>query len=175
MSPTIGFRMAQAIGFTGAAWLSGNIAAFSMNAVPSLLRSRKETNLPLTVLAKQWRKMYETGRRQNPPIALVTAAAFVYLAMSSPSSPPLFRAVPFSRVGLYISAAVLTLGIVPFTAIAMGNTNNTLIKVSESRGEGAAVADAEVEGLLLDWVAMNRIRSLFPLVASLIGIATASL
>ncbi|GAQ12293.1 hypothetical protein ALT_9614 [Aspergillus lentulus] len=67
MWPSVGFRVAQAIGFTGAAWLSGNIAALSMNAVPSLLRSQKETNLPLTATAKQWREMYGAGKAQNPP------------------------------------------------------------------------------------------------------------
>ncbi|GFF56829.1 hypothetical protein IFM58399_10408 [Aspergillus lentulus] len=70
MWPSVGFRVAQAIGFIGAAWLSGNIAALSMNAVPSLLRSQKETNLPLTATAKQWREMYEAGKAQNRPPSL---------------------------------------------------------------------------------------------------------
>ncbi|KAL3429921.1 hypothetical protein BDV09DRAFT_189693 [Aspergillus tetrazonus] len=132
----------QAIGVTGAAWLSGNIALFSMN---------------------------------NPPVAAITAASFVYLAVLSSlrSSPPiLFRAAPYSRAGFYASAALLTLGIVPFTLVAMSSTNNALI--AGQRGSVAAT-DARIEGLLQDWVALNRVRSLLPLLGSLTGIAVALL
>lgn len=146
-----------------------------MNVLPALLRSREEINLPLTVIAKQWREIYETGKRQNPPVALFTAAAFIYLAVSSRSPSPLFRTAPFSRAGLYASAAILTLSIVPFTLIAMKNTNNALVRVSQFNGEGSAMPDAKVEVLLRDWVALNRARSWFPLVASLAGIAAALL
>ncbi|KAL2800164.1 hypothetical protein BJX66DRAFT_332310 [Aspergillus keveii] len=189
MWSTVGFRIAQAMGITGAAWLSGNIALFSMNVIPSLLRSRTETDLPLTTLVTQWREIYETGKRQNPAIAGLTAASFVYLAVfsrkssSSSSSSPLllFRgAPPYSRAGLYASAALLTLSIVPFTLIAMSSTNNALIDVCESqkqRGTGAAgvATDARIEELLQDWVALNRVRSLLPLLASLTGIVVALL
>jgi hypothetical protein len=168
---------------------AGNIALFSMNVVPSLLRSRTEADLPLTTLVTQWREIYETGKRQNPPIAGLTAASFVYLAVlssrKSSSSPPLLlfrRGPPYSRAGLYASAALLTLSIVPFTLIAMSSTNNALIDVCESQkqrgtGAGAAVVatGARVEELLQDWVALNRVRSLLPLLASLTGIAVALL
>ncbi|KAL4770016.1 hypothetical protein BDW60DRAFT_218354 [Aspergillus nidulans var. acristatus] len=133
----------QAIGVTGAAWLPGNIALFSMNVVPSLLRSPTETNLPMTTLAKQWREIYETGKHQNPPVAAITAASFV-----------LSRPAPYIRAGFYASAALLTLGIVPFTLVAMSSTNNALIA---------------------DWVVLNRVRSLLPLLGSLTGIAVALL
>jgi hypothetical protein len=138
----------------------------------------------------QWREIYETGKRQNPPIAGLTATSFVYLAVfssrKSSSSPPLllFRGgPPYSRAGFYASAALLTLSIVPFTLIAMSSTNNALIDVCESQkqrgtGTGAAAVvatDARIEELLRDWVALNRVRSLLPLLASLMGIAVALL
>jgi hypothetical protein len=152
-----------------------------MNVIPSLLRSRTETNLPLTTLVTQWREIYETGKRQNPPIAGLTAAPFVYLAVlfARKSSQPLllFRgAPPYSRAGFYASAALLTLSIVPFTLIAMSSTNNALIDVCESHKQrGAGATDARIEELLQDWVALNRVRSLLPLLASLTGIAVALL
>jgi hypothetical protein len=160
-----------------------------MNVVPSLLRSRTEADLSLTTLVTQWREIYETGKRQNPPIAGLTAASFIYLAVFSSrksSSPPLllFRGgTPYSRTGFYASAALLTLSIVPFTLIAMSSTNNALIDVSESQkqrgtGTGAAAVvatDGRIEELLQDWVVLNRVRSLLPLLASLTGIAVALL
>ncbi|GIJ90427.1 hypothetical protein Asppvi_009381 [Aspergillus pseudoviridinutans] len=175
MWSSVGFRVAQAIGFTGAAWLSGNIAALSMNAVPSLLRAQKETNIPLTATAKQWRGLYEAGKAQNPPVAALTAAAFVYLALSSRSAAPLFRAVPCSRAGLYTTAAILTIGIVPFTIVAMSKTNDALLKVAGSDGGSSVASDAEIEGLLHDWVSLNRVRSFLPLLGSLTAIAAALL
>jgi hypothetical protein len=136
----------------------------------------------------QWREIYETGKRQNPPIAGLTAASFIYLAVfssrKSSSSPLLlFRgAPPYSRAGFYASAALLTLSIVPFTLIAMSSTNNALIDVCESqkqRGTGAGAeivaTDAQIEELFQDWVALNRVRSLLPLLASLTGIVVALL
>ncbi|GLA21619.1 hypothetical protein AnigIFM62618_011288 [Aspergillus niger] len=63
---------------------AGTIAVFSTTVVPSLLRSRAETNLSMTARAKQWREIYETGKRQNPPIAALTAASL----STSRSSPP---------------------------------------------------------------------------------------
>ncbi|KAL3479612.1 hypothetical protein BJX99DRAFT_255337 [Aspergillus californicus] len=165
----VAVRVAQAIGITGGAWLSGNIAIFSMNVIPALLRSREETNLPLNAIAKQWREIYETGKRQNPLVAMATATAFAYLAVSSHSSSPLLR------TGLYTSAALLTLGIVPFTVVAMGNTNHSLMRICELGGQNPVGGDARVEGYLQDWVALNMVRSLFPLAASLTAIAAAFL
>ncbi|EDN08250.1 predicted protein [Histoplasma mississippiense (nom. inval.)] len=72
------FRVAQAVGLSGAAWLSGNIAAYSVNVAPSLLTSAQESNLSASTLAKLWRNVYHLGATQNPPIALCTAAAFFY-------------------------------------------------------------------------------------------------
>jgi hypothetical protein len=154
-----------------------------MNVIPSLLRSRIETNLPMATLAKQWREIYETGKRQNPPIAALTAASFVYLAVFSSrnkSSPLLvFRGAPYSCAGFYASAALLTVSIVPFTMVAMSSTNDALIDVCEAQNQGApagaAATDPEIEALLRDWVSLNRVRSLLPLIASLTGIAAALL
>ncbi|KAF4239380.1 hypothetical protein CNMCM6805_005802 [Aspergillus fumigatiaffinis] len=175
MWSSVGFRVAQAIAFTGAAWLSGNMAALSMNAVPSLLRAQKETNLPLTATAKQWREMYEAGKAQNPPIAALTAAAYVYLAVSSRSTAPLFRAAPYSCAALYTTAAILTLAIVPFTIVAMSKTNDALLKVAGSNGGSSVASDEEVERLLHDWVSLNQVRSFLPFVASLTAITAAFL
>lgn len=120
---------------------------------------------------------------EPPPIAALTAASFVYLAVFSSrnkSSPLLvFRGAPYSCAGFYASAALLTVSIVPFTMVAMSLTNDALIDVCEAQDQGApagaTATDPEIEALLRDWVSLNRVRSLLPLIASLTGIAAALL
>ncbi|KAJ5833269.1 hypothetical protein N7474_001580 [Penicillium riverlandense] len=173
VSYPIGFRMAQAIGFTGAAWLSGNIAALSMNAVPALVSSRQEDNAPPKLIVKQWRNVYEAGKAQNRPIAAITASAFFYLAWSVRSGAPLFRQAAYSQAGLYSAAAILTLGIVPYTIVAMSNTNNALLNMAKPKIELSDRNQAESVTLLDKWVNLNLFRSLLPLAGGLIGIAAA--
>ena len=73
---------------------------------------------------------------------------------------------------LYGAAALLTIGIVPWTLLAMDRTNRKLIAKAEDDGEGGAaivVQDAEVEGLLKKWGVLNGARSLFPLAGSVVA------
>ena len=61
----------------------------------------------------------------------------------------------------------------------MSLTNDALIDVCEAQDQGApagaTATDPEIEALLRDWVSLNRVRSLLPLIASLTGIAAALL
>ncbi|KAF3406331.1 Noranthrone monooxygenase [Talaromyces pinophilus] len=168
------FRIAQAVGFTGAAWLSGNIAALSANAVPVIVTSAQENNLSPKVTCKLWRNMYEAGKTQNPPIAIATASAFAYVAWSVRRNPTLFVSAAYGGFGMYTAAAVLTLSIVPYTLAAMRNTNDALLKLADSK-EDLLASRAEVEALLDRWTTLNWIRSLLPLAGGLAGIAAALL
>ncbi|KAJ5644218.1 uncharacterized protein N7484_006725 [Penicillium longicatenatum] len=169
----IGFRVAQAVGFTGAAWLSGNIAALSMNAAPAVLRARVEDNLPVKNTVKLWRNLYESGKAQNPPVAALTASAFFYLAWSNRSSSTLIRQVARNSPALYGTAAILTLSIVPFTFVAMSSTNNALLAKTELDSEPSAQTSAEIDDLVKKWISLNGIRSLLPLAAGVFGIFAA--
>ncbi|PGH35013.1 hypothetical protein GX50_02147 [[Emmonsia] crescens] len=174
-SPTT-FRIAQAIGLSGAAWLSGNIAAFSLNVVPSLLTSAQETNLAPSTLAKIWKNIYHLGSIQNPPIALSTAAAFFYLSWSVRSGTILFRETAENTAALYCAAGVLTLAIVPFTIVAMTKTNSALMekaKLVESEPTVKAGAREQTEHLIRQWIGLNGVRSLFPLAGVLVGMYAA--
>ncbi|CEJ59424.1 hypothetical protein PMG11_08049 [Penicillium brasilianum] len=162
----LGFRLAQAIGISGAAWLSGNIAALSMNVTPALLRSHREDNVHPATIAKQWRNMFENGKTQNPPIAAAVAASFFYLAWSVRSGAPLFKHTAYSRSGLFSAAAVLTLGIVPYTIVAMKRTNDTLLEKAKSVSE---ISDTETSTLIEKWTTLNAVRGYFPLAAAVIG------
>lgn len=188
----LGFRVAQAVGISGAAWLSGkwhlrqrhtivsssnltitgNISALSLIVTPALLRSQKEDNLPSGILAKQWRNMFENGKSQNPPIAAGVTSAFLYLAWSSRLGAPLFKKTPVGRTALFSAAAVLTVGIVPFTIVAMSSTNNKLLEKSKSTKTSP---DAETVDLLQHWTTLNQIRGFLPLIGGLCGIVASLL
>ncbi|KAJ5703718.1 hypothetical protein N7493_010856 [Penicillium malachiteum] len=115
MHPNLGFYWAQAIGISGAAWLSGNIASLSTITTPTLLEYDKETNQSLNLLAKQWKSLFETGKAQNPPVAATVAASFLCLAWSVGQGAALSKDAAYNSIGLYLAAAALTVGIVPFT------------------------------------------------------------
>ncbi|KAB8067973.1 DUF1772-domain-containing protein [Aspergillus leporis] len=173
VSYPIGFRVAQAIGFTGAAWLSGNIAALSMNCVPGLIASRREDLAPPLLVVKQWRKVFEAGKAQNPPIAALTGAAFLYLAWSVRVGAPLFQRAAYSRTGLYVAAATLTFSIVPYTFLTMSTTNNELLKMERLSTDLSSHDTKESAKLLDKWVTLNGIRSLLPLAGGLMGMVAA--
>ncbi|KIX94734.1 uncharacterized protein Z520_09424 [Fonsecaea multimorphosa CBS 102226] len=202
MEPSIYVRAAKIIGVTGAAWLGGeytprsqhyisrqgvlqdlkleknsmltgvgkgNIAALSLLATPGLRRSNANDGVPSSIISKQWRYIYDSGKSQNPPIAAITAAAYLYLAWSA------HRVAPLGQLPLcYGSAAMLTLGIVPFTLIAMSSTNNKLIQHSNAVPKSPSTplqqpSDEEVDSLIAQWTTLNLIRSLLPLAGSILG------
>ncbi|KAK0127374.1 hypothetical protein ONS96_006923 [Cadophora gregata f. sp. sojae] len=182
-------RIAQVIGLGGAAWLSGNIASLSLITIPTLLNSHAQsqsqsqsspspTNRPLTphTLAQQWRQTYELGKSQNRPISLIIASSFAFLAYKSRS---LASASPRNVVVLYGIAAVLTMGIAPFTALVMSGTNEKLIGLSDGKGKGPSEKDGvdvegkEVRGLLEGWGRLNGVRSLLPLFGGVVGVIAA--
>ncbi|KAH0558644.1 hypothetical protein GP486_004704 [Trichoglossum hirsutum] len=168
----ISFRMAQAFGVVGAAWLSGNIAALSLISVPALSRSQAQDSVQPGILSKQWKYNYEAGKTQNPPVAVAVAASFSYLAWSVRSGTQLGRLAPAHSVQLFSTAAILTIGIIPYTIIAMRPTNNKLLAKAEQefdlKGASASVTsdDREVGELLKKWTFLNGIRSLMPLLGS---------
>lgn len=179
----VGCRVAQAIGITGAAWLagnywlrsprnwgktngsnSGNIAALSTISIPPLIQGHKDDQISTVKTARVWKALFERGKSQNPPIAAATASAFVYLAWSVRSGTSLSRVARPNASILYGLAAVLTIGIVPYTFVAMSTTNNALL----AKAEGKSTENAEED--LRKWASLNAGRSLFPLTAGLLGI-----
>lgn len=141
-----------------------------MNAATGLLESRRENEISSATLAKQWKKIFEAGKAQNPPIAAVTATAFFYLAWSVRSGTSLVLWAAPSRSVLYCSAAVLTLSIVPYTIAAMRKTNAALVTKTTVDSRAAEKASGEIDDLVREWISLNSIRSLLPLVGGLVGI-----
>ncbi|KAL4885448.1 hypothetical protein BJY04DRAFT_134518 [Aspergillus karnatakaensis] len=163
-------RAAQVVGLTGAAWLAGNIGGYSFITIPSLLKSHTEHSASLPLIVKQWRDMYEAGKAQNPPIAILTATAFGYLAWSVHKSIAIGALAPKNAVALYSAAAALTVGIVPWTLAVMVPTNKKLIGRAESvwvEDEGSVT---EVKGLIGKWTVLNTLRGVFPLLGAVVGV-----
>ncbi|KAL4986264.1 hypothetical protein BDW68DRAFT_131156 [Aspergillus falconensis] len=164
-------RLAQAAGLTGAAYLAGNIFAYSFATIPALQSSQSKHNAPASLLAKQWSELYARGKAQNPPIAAITAAAFAYLAWSvhSGKSATLEVLAPRNAVYLYSAAAALTVGIVPWTLIAMVKTNNALHERAKEAFVVTEKTGDEVKQLLARWKVLNAIRGVLPLIGGLVG------
>ena len=109
--------------------------------------------------------MYERGKAQNPPIAAVTAVALGYLSWAVRAGS---RLAPLVRGGagmLYGAAAVLTVGIIPWTMVGMSVTNGRLIAVADGKGG----EKKEVEGLLEKWRGLNAVRAALPLLGGVVG------
>lgn len=71
---------------------------------------------------------------------------------------------------LYGLAAILTIGIVPYTLVAMNATNQKLlVKAEEKVGAKDVVKDEEVGALLRKWTTLNGVRSMLPLVGTAAG------
>jgi hypothetical protein len=72
---------------------------------------------------------------------------------------------------LYGTAALLTIGIVPWTILAMNETNRKLTaKAQEKVGmKGSGVRDEDVHGLLRKWTTLNGIRSVLPLLGGVVA------
>jgi hypothetical protein len=157
----------------------GNIAALSLISVPALIRSKSRDHVPSTTLAKQWRYIFESGKSQNPPIAAITASAFAYLAWSVRSGGMYHHMVPKMSMQLYCAAAILTLGIVPFTIVAMRPTNNKLIEKAETSSKQTDTSplaqsnEDEIDNLIAKWKSLNGIRSLLPLLGGILGLGAA--
>ncbi|RAL16071.1 DUF1772 domain-containing protein [Aspergillus homomorphus CBS 101889] len=167
---TSSFAIAQAVGLTGAAWLSGNIFSLSLMGIPPLIEAHHREKIPLSTTVKQWRTIYTYGAQRAPLIALSTASTFLYLAWGVRESTPLSLITARHSSKVYCAAAALVLGIVPFTLTFMKKTNDRLTQWARHESEWTADADAEVEGLLWKWTWLNAARSLFPLLGGLVGL-----
>ena len=147
----------------------GNIAAFSFVAAPALLRSYNEGSASASTVVKQWRSIYEAGKAQNPPIAAVTASAFLYLAWASRSGKNVAGPMAWEISTLYGTATFLTLGIIPFTLIFMRGNLNALVSKANMDAVSADKSGLEIQRLISKWIALNAIRSMLPLAGSVVG------
>ncbi|KAI9721374.1 MAG: hypothetical protein M1835_004007, partial [Candelina submexicana] len=138
-TPTI-FHVAQVIGITASAFLSGSTIALSYYAVPSFLLA------PTPLLLRQWRAMYDRGKVTGPPLSILGGLSYAYLAYHTHynnfKNPLLLtgHASDTSVARLYVAAALLSLSVAPFTAIFMLGTNAKLTGMCEEM-EGLGIGE----------------------------------
>jgi len=140
-------------------------------------------------LKQQWLWLYATGRATFPPLAATAALAYTYLSYLSDDE---------LLARLYITAAVSTISIVPFTLLVMMPTNNLLAEAAAARGgasprpavkregvlgeeeevdkavvtmkQASEVEDEEFLRLVVKWARLNYLRHLLPLAGAVIGL-----
>lgn len=137
---------------------TGGIASLSTFAVPGLLVG----SVPARELARQWQTVYNRGKATMPFVAIASLAGFAYVAYQQRSQ----GQPAWTRYGL---AGALTIGIVPFTIIAMTATNNSLMQVASG---ATALGEDATRSLLLKWKGLNMARSMLPLAGAVVGLWT---
>jgi len=125
---------------SAALFLSGSLTGLSFAStillVPRLLES------PVPLMLTQWTNAYIWGKTYMGPTALATSSIYLYLASRAGKGT--------SRANAYIAAAVLMVGIVPYTLGVMFRTNQKLqgrARVAERVGRGEVVAERERGGI----------------------------
>jgi hypothetical protein len=106
-------------------------------------------------MLSQWLRTYTLGATTMPASTAVTAAAYVWLGLKTPG-------ISLFRSRLYLAAAGLTVGIIPFTIVFIKGTNGRLKEMEkEANSVQATVASPEVQAeeersakALVDWWGM---------------------
>jgi hypothetical protein len=131
----------QILSISTAFLASGGIATLSLFDVPLLASQPASRSLPLT----RW--LFSRGSHVFPSASLISSTGFACLAYSA--LPPTSRTfsglmslLSTAKIGGYVAAAVLTLGIGPVTHFMLP-TNFRLIKLNEELG-GARSAKSAV-------------------------------
>ncbi|KAL4968752.1 anthrone oxygenase tpcL [Aspergillus stella-maris] len=173
-SPSLSTLKSTAV--VSGSFLSGAMMTLSTITVPVLL----DTTTHPPQLLHQWVRTYHYGHISLPTISAATAVLYFYIAVVQSS-----KSRPWRKAAL---VGVLTLVMVPFTWVIMNGTNEVLFGlqrgtegflVGGSNGNGTGMADAEagagatiegVRGLVVKWGWMHLVRSLFPLLAAVLGL-----
>jgi hypothetical protein len=159
---------------------SGAIGSISWQSVPALM------DAPAPLLAKQWKKIFDSGKVVAPPMAAISSAIFGYLAYRGmpahdlDGSSVLTIPEPTASSGfkLYTIAAILVPSIIPYTVFLMSGINSKLQEKAASLANASltdtavesGVAQGETAHELLDkWATLNLGRSLLPLISTLVA------
>ena len=122
-----------------------------------------ETISDPTQLLRQWARMYHYGSIYAPALSIAACGLYGYLALRKDRNSQQRRS--------FISAAVATAAIIPFTLIVMAPTNNTLHSLEVSAVSGTAEPELSVvQNLVVRWAWLHLARSIFPFVGVYLGL-----
>lgn len=136
-------RAAQLIGVSTAFLAAGGIATLSLFDAPLLRSQPADRALPMT----RW--LFSRGSHIFPQAAVLSSTSFAYLAYNAlPSGEKTLSTLLRSmgnggKAGCYITAAIFTFGIAPFTTLVMIPTNFDLIRRNEDKGGARSARSAE--------------------------------
>jgi hypothetical protein len=117
-------RLAQTLGITTSLIFAGANASLSIFLIPRILES------PTPLLLKQWNHTYERGKAIGPPFGVVAALSFFYLSYHfHTSSTSAF--VNNTNAWGYLTAGLLSIGIVPYTMLVLMPTNDKMKKKAD--------------------------------------------
>ncbi|KZN88749.1 Noranthrone monooxygenase [Penicillium chrysogenum] len=138
-------NLAQIAAVSSSIWLSGEIFTYSWGAVPAVLEACSTSQ---HLAAKQWATFYHKGHSLGPPFAILGAGGFVWLALKS-------------GCWLYWGAAILDIGIVPYTLAFMVQTNSSIFEFANVKdsSEKPASEENQLAPLLNRWACLNTIQT----------------
>ncbi|KAJ5219133.1 uncharacterized protein N7498_001232 [Penicillium cinerascens] len=185
--------VAQMIGTLGCGYVAGGMMGLSLVTIPVLViparhpstGARKTSGTSAAHLSHQWLNAYNRGLSIYPPTAAVSSLANAYLAWVLRDAPAP-TAVNYSWGSIYATAAVITMGIMPWTFLVMWPTNTKLMAhaarddaalaegtkgmvVNEQEKAKRARDDQDVPALVEKWGELNFYRSLFVVAGAVIG------
>ncbi|MCJ1309381.1 hypothetical protein MMC25_003040 [Agyrium rufum] len=164
----------KTVGLTMSGAMAGAIFSFSYGVIPVVLEVESTT-----FLTQQWYSAYKIGKTLMPKIVLVPTLIYAYLGYASHNAASQsLNPGATSHAVPYGAAALLTIGIVPWTIIAMKSTNSklesrTLKKVEKGQFGGKEADHEDVVGLVRTWTTLNYGRASLPFVGTLIAAWTA--
>lgn len=129
--------------------------SISAVTVPAVL----DTNTTPSHLLHQWARIYYYGHIIMPALGVSVTSLYAFIALRK-------RASNHKDWLTYGMAGTTTISIVPFTWLVMAPTNNTLFRLLET-----SEADLDtMQELIVKWAYLHVIRSIFPLIGSLLGL-----
>ncbi|GIK06077.1 hypothetical protein Aspvir_010195 [Aspergillus viridinutans] len=150
---------AEATAVMTGSFLAGAMMSLSLIAVPALLDSTHEA----PQLFYQWTRIYHYGHWVLPSMAVVTSILYGYAAAQQ-------RRRQKKTWISFALAAVMTVSILPFTWLFMVPTNDELFRLQTiSQTEPAVMGIDAAKALVVRWRDMHSLRSLFPLIGSILG------
>ena len=140
--------------------LSGYSMGFSQNSVPLVY------NQPAAISAPILEGVYYQGAKVVAPGALMTAAAFGYLAYTAPTT---------RERNLYAACGAMVVATQPWTAFVMLPGIHRMMDIAKSAAEQAkADQSGEAVKLLKGWVYQNYLRAVLYLAAGFTGLYTSA-
>lgn len=132
---------------------AGLMMGLSVVDIPVVL----DTATQASQLLQHFTRLYDIGHKMMPSLAVTTCLLYGYTASRTTGG----SGLP------HIIAAVTTISMVPFTWLVMAPTNNALFRM---HANPAAANLGEVRRLLVRWAQLHAVRSLFPLMGSVLGL-----